>query len=387
MGGLLIRGGELLPAGGRASVLVTGDQVDAVGPEAEEAAGPGARRLDADGMLLAPGFIDLQLNGALGHDFTGEPEAMWEVGSGLARFGVTAFLATIISPSPELVARAAAAWRAGPPPEHRGAEPIGLHLEGPYIAPARRGAHPEELLRPPTLAETDGWTPAAGVRLVTVGPELPGALELISELSARGVVVSLGHSDAGADAARAGIDAGARYATHLFNAMPRLDPHSPGLAAAALVDDRVLVGLIADGVHVDPMLLMLAWRAAGPARISVVSDGVPALGAGDRGAQLAGRRLRVEEGEARLSDGTLAGSICPLDQALRQLRAATGASPAQVVATVSANPARLLGLGDGRGELRRGGRADLVLLDADLMVKATLVGGDLAYVAEHLPWG
>lgn len=387
MSQLLIRGGQLLPGGGRASLLVAGGRIAAIGADAEEAAGPGARRLDAEGLLVAPGFVDLQLNGAVGHDFTRQPEAMWEVGSGLARFGVTAFLATVISPSPELAARSVAAWRAGPPPAHRGAVPIGLHLEGPYIAPARRGAHPEELLRPPSLAETAGWTVAAGVRLVTVAPELPGAPELISELSGRGVVVSLGHSDADVATARTGIEAGARYATHLFNAMPRLDPRSPGIAGAALVDDRVLVGLIADGVHLDPAVLMLAWRAAGPARISVVSDGIAALGLEGGGTQLAGRQLSVEEGAARLPGGTLAGSICPLDQALRHLRGATGASPAEVVATVTANPARLLGLGHGRGELCPGGRADLVLLDAELGVKATLVGGEVAYAAEELAWG
>jgi N-acetylglucosamine-6-phosphate deacetylase len=214
---------------------------------------PHARRIDVAGLLAAPGFIDLQVNGACGRDITLDPASMWVVGEPLARHGVTAFLATVVSSEPGRIAQAIDAWRHGP--TSTGAVPIGLHLEGPYLSPARAGAHRPEQLRSPEPAEASGWTPEAGVRMVTLAPELPGALDLVGELSERGVVVAAGHTDADAATGRAAVDAGVRYATHLLNAMRPLDHRASSLAAALLNDDRVTIGLIADGQHVAPEMI------------------------------------------------------------------------------------------------------------------------------------
>jgi N-acetylglucosamine-6-phosphate deacetylase len=344
---------------------------------------PEVRRVDVAGLVAAPGFIDLQVNGASAVDITDDPSAMWAIGATLARHGVTAFLATIVSTSPPGIVAAMDAWRRSP--ASPGAVPIGLHIEGPYLSPARAGAHRPEHLRPPDPAEAAGWTVDAGVRIVTLAPELPGALDLVSELSARGVVVAAGHTDADAATGRAAVDAGVRYATHLFNAMRPLDHRAPSLAAALLDDDRVTIGLIADGLHVAPEMLALVRRTIGPGRLSLVSDATAGLDMAHGRVRLGDADVAVGEDGARLADGTLAGSIAGLDVGLRTL-AATGCDVNEVLAAVTSTPARLLGLGDGRGRLEVSGRADITLLTEGLEVAATLVAGEVAWSAEPARW-
>ena len=343
-----------------------------------------ARRIDASGLLAAPGFIDLQVNGACGRDITRDPASMWEIGPTLARHGVTAFLPTIVSSAPGRVDQAIDAWRSAP--SSPGAVPLGLHVEGPFLSPARAGAHRPELLRPPDPAEAAGWSAEAGVRIVTLAPELPGARELIAELSARGVVVAAGHSDADAATGRAAVDAGVRYATHLLNAMRPLDHRAPSLAAALLDDDRVTIGLIADGLHVAPEMLALVRRTIGPGRLSLVSDAMAGLGMAPGTVSLGDAEVLIAEDGARLADGTMAGSIAGLDAGLRTLIAATGCELREAVAAVTTTPATLLGLGDGRGRLEVGGRADVTLLTSGLEVAATLVAGEVAWSAEPDRW-
>ncbi|MGH2428528.1 MAG: N-acetylglucosamine-6-phosphate deacetylase [Candidatus Limnocylindria bacterium] len=383
-GALLIRGGRLGDV--VTDVLVLGGRIAALGPDAVDAAPPGVQPVDADGLIVAPGFIDLQVNGAAGHDFTREPAAIWSVGVTLARHGVTAFLATIVTAPPGAIVAALEAWTDGAPDGAAGALPLGLHLEGPYLSEARRGAHPSEYLRQPDRAEPAGWSRKRGVRLVTLAPEVPGALQLVADLSSRGVVVSAGHSAADAAIGAAAIEAGVRYGTHLFNAMPQLHHREPGLAGALLADERVTVGLICDGLHVAPSMLDLAWRAVGPGRFSVVSDVIAALGMPSRRVPLGNAEVIVEDQMAHLEDGTLAGAVAGLDAGLRQLVAATGCTAAQAIATVTSVPARLLGLGGGRGTIRAGGRADLALLTDELEVAATLVGGRVAHAMEPDRW-
>jgi N-acetylglucosamine-6-phosphate deacetylase len=354
------------------------------GADAELDLPAGTRRLDASGLMAAPGFIDLQVNGACGRDFTSEPAAMWEVGTTLARHGVTSFLATIVSAAPGSIDHAIAAWGSAPAAE--GAAPIGLHLEGPYLSPARAGAHRSSWLRPPDRAEAEGWTPAVGVRMVTLAPELPGALDLVADLAGRDVVVAAGHTDGDAATGRAAAQAGVRYLTHAFNAMRPLDHRDPGLAAALLDDPRVTVGLIADGRHVAPEILRLALRMLGPGRLSLVSDAMAGLDMAPGTMRLGDVDVLIGPEGARLADGTLAGSIAGLDACLRTLVAATGCSLADALAAVTSAPARLLGLGDGRGELAIGGRADVTLLTPELEVAATMVAGRVVWLAEAERW-
>jgi N-acetylglucosamine-6-phosphate deacetylase len=345
---------------------------------------PQAHRVDVTGLLAVPGFVDLQVNGACGRDITDNPLSMWAIGESLARHGVTAFLATIVSSEPGRVGDAIDAWRQGPEP--RGAVPIGLHVEGPFLSPVRVGAHRPDQLRLPDLAEASGWTPDAGVRIVTMAPELPGALRLIGELSARGVVVAAGHTDADAATGRAAVDAGVRYATHLLNAMRGLDHRASSLAGSLLDDDRVTIGLIADGLHVAPEMLALVRRMVGPRRLSLVSDAMAGLDMEPGKVRLGAAEVVIGEDGARLADGTLAGSIAGLDVGLRTLVGATGCEVSEALAAVTTTPAELLKLGEGRGRLEVGGRADVTLLTTGLEVAATLVAGEVAWAAEPARW-
>ncbi len=354
------------------SVLIDGDRIVGLGPAA---AGLGdVQRVACDGLRAVPGFLDLQVNGIDGHDFASAPASMWAAGAALALHGVTAFLPTIVSSGRGTVEAALAAL-ASRPVEIRGAVPLGLHIEGPFISPRRRGAHDARHLRAPDLGELAAWV-AGGARIVTLAPELPGGLAAVRQVASAGAVASIGHTDADADLTRKAIDAGARMATHLFNAMPPFHHRAPGAAGALLDDDRVTIGLIGDGVHVDPLLLRLVARAAA-GRTMLVSDAV-ATRLGD--AEL------VADGEAaRLGDGTLAGSPLAIDHGVRTFARATGSADAALHAVTSV-PAGLLGLTDGRGTLRVGGRADVVLLDQDLAVAATLIGGRPAHLGERVAW-
>jgi N-acetylglucosamine-6-phosphate deacetylase len=337
-----------------------------------------AKMLDADGLLLSPGFIELQLNGAGGHDLTTSPERLWDVAAALPRYGVTAFLATVVSPAPDVVAELMATLRAGPPPEFLGARPIGIHVEGPVIHPKRRGAHPVDLLRLPNQQATGTWTRTNGVRMVTLAPELPGALELVRKLRGAGIVVSAGHSTASFEEGVAGIAAGITYATHLFNAMAPLEHRAPGIVGALLGDERVTIGLIVDGVHLHPAVVDLVWRVAGSSRVSVVSDATAALGM-PPGRYRLGRAVLEVDSTSAYSEGRLAGGIAPLDACLRNLLGFTGAPLLDVIRTVTLVPARLLGEGRRLGSLAAGASASLVALTSELEVVATIVDGRVTY--------
>lgn len=366
---------------GPSSMLITDGRISALDDEARGFAGA-ARVLAADGLTAVPGFIELQLNGAFGHDFTSAPASMWQVGNRLARHGITAFLPTIVTSGRGSVEAALDAY--GRPNAATGAVPLGLHVEGPYLSPARAGAHDPALLRDPDLDEVTGWVTDGGVRILTLAPELPRGLDVIRLLSRRGVVAAVGHTDADAATAAAAIDAGARYATHLFNAMPPFRHRMPGAVGALLADARVTVGLILDRHHLDPIVVSLVERMA-HGRVSLVSDAIAALGLGDGSHRLGGMTVEVLDGAARLPNGTLAGSATPLDVCLRSFAAMTRA-PEEAIGAVTSVPARLLGLDDGRGALMIGGRADVVLLDAELEVQATIIGGEVAYAVEALGW-
>ena len=208
------------------------------------------RIIDAQGAYLAPGLIDLQLNGAFGSDFTQSPETIWSVAADLPKFGVTSFLPTIITAPLETTVQAQKALN-NRPTNYVGAEPLGLHVEGPFLNPIKKGAHnPNHILSPESISldALADWTPDSGVRLVTLAPEMEGALPMIERLAGQGTIVSAGHSMATLAEAKAGFAAGIRYVTHLFNAMPSLHHREPGLVAAALADDSITIGLIPEGV-------------------------------------------------------------------------------------------------------------------------------------------
>ncbi len=289
------------------------------------------------------GLVDIQINGGFGHDFTEDPVSIWLVGERLAEFGVEAFLPTIISSPPGTVEKALAVLKQGPPADYRGARPLGLHVEGPMLAPSRRGTHPEQYLRSPSLEVIDGWTAAAGVLMVTLAPELPGARSVVEALLAEGVVVALGHSAATYEEATAAFTWGITHVTHMFNAMPPLDHRAPGPIGALLSQERVTAGLIVDGIHVHPATVAAAWRLLGPERMVLVSDAMAAAGLGDGSFSIGTIPVSVEEGRVVNSDGRLAGSSLLLDQAVRNLVTFTGCTESEAIGAASTNPLTVLG--------------------------------------------
>ncbi|MCS7234671.1 MAG: N-acetylglucosamine-6-phosphate deacetylase [Armatimonadota bacterium] len=343
--------GDLVPG----HVVVRGDTIAEVGPGAPR----GAEWHFPDGVLV-PGFVDLQVNGAAGVDFLDcTPEQFSSAQRYLASTGTTSFLATLVTAPVESVRRAARVLGCAA----AGAQPVGLHLEGPALSPNRRGAHDPRWLRLPTdaqlaalLRDLRGW-----VRVVTLAPELPGGLDLVRWLVGCGVVASLGHTDATYEEARRAFEAGATMVTHLFNAMRGLHHREPGVVGAALEEGRWVCGLVADGIHVHPAAFRLAFRLLGPDRIALVTDAVAAAGAPPGRYRLGGTEVTVRPGDApRLPDGTLAGSVLRMDQAVANV-ASWGVGLPEAVRMASTTPARALGLRD-RGELRAGLRADLCVL-------------------------
>jgi N-acetylglucosamine-6-phosphate deacetylase len=332
-----------------------------------------------DAAIVAPGFIDLQVNGGFGVEVGERGDAIAHLASQLPATGVTAFLPTLVSSAAELYPVACQAFSASR--RCPGAAPLGLHLEGPFLSPRRAGAHrlsaienaPPDVFRP--FLEQDV------LRLATLAPEVEGALDRIRDLREHGVVVSLGHTDASYDQFVRGIEAGATMVTHLYNAMSGFRHREPGAVGAALVDDRVTVGLIADGVHSHPASLRLAVRSKGADGVALVTDAIAGAGMEPGVYQLDGQDILVDDTLAKLPDGKLAGSVLTLDQAVRNVVEWAGASVAEACRMASEAPARVLALGS-KGRLVTGFDADLVLLDEALRVLATFRAGRCLYRRE-----
>jgi N-acetylglucosamine-6-phosphate deacetylase len=329
-----------------------------------------------EGPLFAPGFVDVHVHGWGGHSAMGDAAALDGMARALLKHGVTSFLPSAWStPWAELVAFAETvkAWLPAAP--GNGSQPLGFNLEGPFLSAAKKGAHDPRNLRVPSDVPFSDIEPLIeGLRLITVAPELPGALELIGWLRERGIACSMGHSAATLEEARAGYAAGGSTTTHLFNAMTGVDHHAPGLAVAALGNDEAYVELIADGHHVDRSLWPIITRTKPPERLLLVSDAIPLAGMGDGRATIGDIEVDVVGGRVTLvGTTTLAGSIIALDTAVRNLVAAGIGLPA-AVAAASRNPLAMLGIDD-RGRLAVGQVADLVELDDELRVRRVMRSG------------
>jgi len=329
--------------------------------------------------VLVPGLIDIQINGCFGVDFVAaDPDGWAEVSRRLPETGVTAFLPTFITaPVADLVA--ALRRTAALPPDLGGARVLGVHVEGPFLAPDRHGAHDPALLRDPTPEAVDALIEAAPglLRMHTLAPERPGALAAIRRLVDAGVLVSVGHSDATAEQTEAAADAGARLVTHLFNAMRPLHHREPGVVGQGLADPRLTCGLIADLHHVAAPICRLAFAAA-PGRIVLVTDAVAAAGMPPGTYDLGGQQVSVDPlGLPRRPDGTIAGSGLRLDAAIANVVAA-GVDLRSAVDAASRLPADILGRPD-LGRIEAGGTADLVWLGDDLSARATWLAGRLAF--------
>ncbi len=373
------------PAGmaGSGEVLLEDGLVSRIGPS-EQAGGPAADRVvHLAGRVVAAGFIDVHVHGGGGAQFSGDSEdevteAAYAVARLHARHGTTSLLATTVSESPERLRKAMRGLAAAiASPREDGARIEGIHLEGPFLAASKVGAQDPEAVRLPDPAELASLQEISGgaIRMVTLAPELPGAIDLVREALALGIRASVGHTAATYEQVQAAFEAGASHATHLFNAMAPLHHRRPGPVAAALLDDRVTLELIADLEHVHPAVLDLVGRVAGE-RVCLVSDGVAAIGLDDGGYRLG--RLGVELQGSRVfvagHPETLAGSVLTIERAVANMLSSTRLQPRGVLAAAAATPARAAGL-ERRGELAPGLPADLVILEPDWSVAATLVGG------------
>lgn len=374
----LYRGARIFDGAGlgAGALLVEGGQVAAILPP--EATAPGAAEETLAGGILAPGFVDLQVNGGGGVMFNDAPDVatLERIAEAHARLGALTILPTLITDTPAVTRAAVEAVAAA---VARGVPGIaGLHLEGPHLSLARKGAHDPALIRPMTDEDLRFLLDAARrlPRLfLTIAPESVDNAQ-ISALSAGGVVVSLGHTDAGFDACRGAIAAGARAVTHLFNAMSQFGSRAPGLVGAALASDAVSAGLIADGVHVHPAAIRVALAAkAGPGGLFLVSDAMAPAGTDLRSFRLNGREIRREGGRLTLADGTLAGADLDLAQALRVVTCDAGLALDRALAMATSVPAQVAGFSDRCGALRAGRAADFVHLSDSLQLLGVWRGG------------
>ena len=364
-------------------VIVEGSKIAAVGRRGQVQVPHGAREIAARGKTIVPGFVDVHLHGAGGHDvMEGETGALETVAATVGRHGTTSLVATTVTASEDQTCRSVAgiarfiSQARQSPPRAPSAEILGIHFEGPFISRARRGVHPEQWIAAPSPALLSRFLAAAnGTALIlTLAPELPGALELVATARSAGLVVSLGHTDASYDEARAAIAAGAHHAAHVFNAMRPFSHRETGVLGAVLTSSEVTAELIADGVHVDAAAMRMLLDLKTPQRVILVSDGTAATGMPDGKYQLGTFEVSVSGGVCRNAEGKLAGSTLTLDRALRNI-VALGVPLHAALAMVTANPARQIGLSTRKGMLAAGADADLVLLGPNLEVSGVMTRG------------
>jgi N-acetylglucosamine-6-phosphate deacetylase len=374
---------------GPATVVVDGDRIVDV-LDAAPAHSPGDLRIDLRRHTVVPGFVDVHVHGIEGTDSLDGGDAIARIAARLPRFGVTAFCPTSVACSPDDLRTMLAAIRAARLTRRPASSRVlPAHLESNFINPEYRGAQPGECLRLPRgpwkegeftgeaiLSEIASARPDVGI--LTIAPEIDGALDLIRTLTSHGHRVSLGHSGASYEQALDGIAAGARHATHLFNRMTPINHRAPGLAAAVLEHDDVVAELICDGVHVHPSMARVALAAKSPSRIMAITDGTAGAGLpfGSR-ASLGGRTITVRDA-AYLDDGTLAGSVLTMDRAFALLISRMGLSLVDAATVCSTTPARAVGL-QGFGVIATGMTADLAVPSPDLTVTQTWIGGELAF--------
>jgi len=381
---MLLRGTLFAPSPrGDVLVEVSGGRVSSIVPVAPGEPTP-AGALGGPDAILAPGLIDIQINGAFGQDFSDPGADVSVVGEGLTRFGVTGYLACVVTSPLERYGPCLANLATAKDASIDGhARLLGVHVEGPFLSPRRPGTHNPEWLIPVSAVLADSWLEQGPVRLMTLAPELPGALELIRRLVGRGAVVSMGHTDATWEQAEAGAAAGATLGTHLFNAMRRFDHRDPGVAGFLLASD-LSVSVIGDGQHVDLQMLELVGRLKSPDELILVTDALAGLGMEPGRFELAGTQVDSDGIVGRRSDGVISGSLLPLDAAVGNLVRA-GISPENALRAATLNPARLLGLENEYGSVEVGRLADIVVFDADWRARSTLVSGRLASQASARP--
>jgi N-acetylglucosamine-6-phosphate deacetylase len=381
---LVLDAGAILTPSDRYSpgrIVVRGDRVEAVGLQSDVRVPDGAAPVASPELTVVPGFIEPHIHGCAGFDvMDATQESMATICKTLARHGTTSFLPTTVSAPIAVLTAAIDRLTALIGTRSDGAKPLGLHLEGPFINVLRRGTHQSSNVQRPDAALLSDWIRRsnAGIKLLTMAPELEGADDVTRMAGKGGIVVAMGHSDASFEEAMRAADSGVRYAVHTFNAMRQFSHRDSGIVGAVLSDDRIFAEIIADGVHVAPEVVRLFAKAKGPSRVILATDATSATGMPDGYYALGGSNVEVTGGVCRDAEGRLAGSTLTQDQALRNLMLWSDMRFEDVLLAVTANPAKALGLRD-RGHIEPGGFADLTLLDKQFQVARTYVGGALAY--------
>jgi N-acetylglucosamine-6-phosphate deacetylase len=379
----LIRGdivtpSRLIPGG---FVLIEGKEIKSVGvkePESYDIL------LDFESCYIAPGFVDIHIHGGRGHESM-DPRGLGGVSKFLAEGGVTSFLPTTTTAPLEdtlkAIEKIGKRIEQGIKEGTGGATPLGIHMEGPYISLERCGAQNRVHVRLPDIDELEqiykvsaGW-----IKIITLAPEVEGALEAVNWLSTRGVLPAAGHTNATFDEMAAGIEAGVRHASHLFNAMKVFHHREPGAAGAALVDDRVTVELIADGAHLHPAILRLAANAKGTCMTALVSDCIAPAGLPEGEYEFGGLKVTVRQGKSHLKSGRLAGSTIRLCNAVENMVRLASFTVPEAVKMATSSPARIVGISDKKGRLAPGMDADVAVLDRDFSVLLTVVGGNVVF--------
>ena len=343
----------------------------------------GAEIIDAKGRYVAPGLVDIHIHGYLGEDTSdGSVEGIRKIAEGIVKNGVTAWLPTTMTVSYDELHRAFDAVRTLMDKKNnpKGAQVMGVHAEGPFINPSKKGAQAVEYIRPadaPFLIENSDV-----IRIATIAPEMPGALDCIREVTEKtGILMSMGHTAANYETAKAGIEAGIRHATHLFNAMTPLNHRDPGVVGASLADDRVSTELIADTFHISPDLFGLVAKVKGD-NLILITDCTRAGGLEDGEYTLGGQPFFLKGIECRLADGTIAGSVLKLNNAVRNMREHTNLPLEQIVRMASINAAKCIGLDKTKGSLEAGKDADIILADENFAMSETIIAGETVWAAE-----
>jgi N-acetylglucosamine-6-phosphate deacetylase len=373
-------------------LLVEDHVIVEAGSRAQRPMPPGIRVVDFGDAVLAPGFVDIHIHGGAGQDVMhADPSGLSAVEQLLCKHGVTSYFPTTVTApldqtlsALDRLANAIDDASRNDGSRRERAQPLGIHLEGPFLSHARRGVHPPENLLMPTLPTFDRlWQAARGhIRVMTIAPELEGAQEVIAEAARRGVCVSLGHSDSDLNSARAAVAAGARHATHTFNAMRPLDHRDPGIIGEVLTDSRLSADIIADGIHLDPAIVQLFLKAKGPDGAVLITDAISATGMPEGRYRLGTFEVEVKNGRC-LRDGKLAGSVLTMDRAVRNVMQFARWDLQQSLRLATLNPARVAGFTN-RGKLEAGAEADFVVLTPDGEVRKTIVRGEVSEVVSRI---
>ncbi|KML41886.1 N-acetylglucosamine-6-phosphate deacetylase [Cytobacillus firmus] len=366
-------------------ILLQDHKIIGIGPSTDLPASMGVEVMEVPSSFQAiPGLIDIHIHGVNGADvMDASVEALETMSDALPKEGTTSFLATTMTQSQAAIEKAlinAGSYiqKSQPPGK---AEILGIHLEGPYVNKSKAGAQPEEFIRNSSIEQFKKWNNLANktVKIVTLAPEQPGGMEMVKYLDENGIIASIGHSDATYEEVSQAIEAGAKHVTHLFNQMRGLHHREPGVVGAALLREELTAELIADGVHVRPEMMKLAFQQKGEKELILITDAMRAKCLKNGIYDLGGQAVTVEDGKAVLQDGTLAGSILKLGNAMKNMMAFTGCSLEDAIQMASVNPAKQLNVIDRKGTLSIGKDADIVILDEQLEVAMTFCRGEIAY--------